>query len=115
MYTNQIINHTCGFEDLYKVNFLNFTLNSDLIKEIIKAWKYLENKQNQIVQIIKNPNDLDFQTDDESFNFQVYKLIICIQDNKSFYIECCDDCCSICYSETIPENEIIEHIQPIAE
>lgn len=46
MYRKKIINHTCGFEDLYNVHFLNFTLNSDLIKEIIKAGEYLENKEN---------------------------------------------------------------------
>jgi len=99
---------TCGFEDLFNVNKLRFSFTKKRIKEIQDAWEYLKNKPSQRVQIVVNPMELEFESDDELFNTQVYQLIISIEYDRTIYIECCDDCCSKCFSDFISEVEMSE-------
>ncbi len=99
-------NMTCGFDEMFAVTKLDFIFPSDIINEIITAWDYLQDKSNQYVQLVRNPMELSFNSNDEDFNLAVYSLIINVEINRTIYIECCDKCCSKCFSEKITEREL---------
>lgn len=97
---------TCGFDEMFAVTKLDFIFPSEIINEIITAWDYLQDKSNQYVQLVRNPMELSFNSNDEDFNLAVYSLIINVEINRTIYIECCDKCCSKCFSEKITEREL---------
>jgi hypothetical protein len=99
-------NMSCGFDEIFAVTKLDFTFTADIINEIFSAWDFLQDKSNQYVQIVRNPMELSFHSNDEDFNMAVYSLIINVEINRTIYIECCDKCCSKCFSETITESEL---------
>jgi ABC-type polysaccharide/polyol phosphate transport system ATPase subunit len=103
----KVQNMTCGFDDIFAVNKLDFTFTTELINEIVSAWDYLNDKSNQYVQIVRNPSEMLFNSDDDDFNFAVCVLVINIEKGRTIYLECCDDCCSKCFSETITEYELL--------
>lgn len=103
----EVQNFTCGFDDIFAVNKLDFTFTTDLINEIGSAWDYLNDKSNQYVQIVRNPSEMLFNSDDDDFNFAVYVLIINVEKGRTIYMECCDKHSSKCFSETITEYELL--------
>ncbi len=99
-------NMTCGFDEMFAVTKLDFNFTADIINDIFSAWDFLQDKSNQYVQIVRNPMELSFHSNDEDFNMAVYSLIINVEINRTIYIECCDKCCSKCFSERITESEL---------
>jgi hypothetical protein len=104
----EINNRTYGFEDLYNVNEINLNITGEFLEEIKNCWDYLENKNNQIIQITIHPDKLQFSTDDEDFDDEVYYVIINVKGDRTIYLECCDSLISKCFSDSITELELIE-------
>jgi hypothetical protein len=105
--TKPISHFTCGFTETYLVSSIEFTFHKkSILKELERCWRYLKNKPNQTIQIPMDPSDLDFSSDDEDFNCEIYKVTIIVNRNESIYLECLDGCCSKCWSKIILKEEI---------
>ena len=104
----EINNTTYGFENLYDLNEINFTVNAEIFEEIKRGWDYLENKQNQTIQMSIRPKLIEFSTDDEDFDEAVYYVLINVKGDRTIYLECCDSLITKYFSDSITELELIE-------
>ena len=104
----EVIDMTCGYDYIYDVNHMQIKITEELLTEIKNCWDYLENKNNQIIQITIHPDKLQFSTDDEDFDDEVYYVIINVKGDRTIYLECCDSLISKCFSDSITELELIE-------
>ena len=104
---NKSINDwTCGFEESYSVSEIELIFDQDLINQISNGWEYLKDKSNQSIRITPNPEEVNFKSDDEEFDENVYSIFIRVYKDRTIIIECRDTCCLVCYSSTIEENEL---------
>ena len=96
---------TCGFEESYSVSEIELTINQDLINQISIAWEYLKDKGNQSIGVTCKLDEVNFTSDDEEFDENVYTIFIRVYKDRTIIIEC-RTCCLVCYSSTIEENEL---------
>jgi hypothetical protein len=107
----EVIDMSFGFDYEYDVNVMQFKITEELLTEIKNCWDYLENKNNQIVQITIHPDKLQFSTDVEDFDDEINNVLINVEGDRTIYLECGESFIAKYFSDTITEIELVESIK----
>lgn len=102
---------TCGFDQSYSVSEIELTFDKNIVNQILQAWNYLNDKENQSIRISCKVEEVNFKSDDCEFDENIYSIFVRVYKNRTIIIECQDQCCLMCYSSTILENELIQNSQ----
>ena len=102
---------TCGYDYIYNVNVIQIKITEELLTEIKNCWDYLANKNKQIIQITIHPDNLQFSTDVEDFDEEVFYVLINVKGDRTIYLECCDSLITKYFSDSITELELVESLE----